>query len=89
MLDCRTQARTWELLRLTRMPAVRVEMGYLSNMGDLRRLIDPRVPRRRRRGILVAVKRLYLHGQDDQPTGTFTFGDVLARELERDEAKAI
>ena len=24
-------------------------------------------------GVLVGVKRLYLQGQDDQPTGTFTF----------------
>ena len=89
MHDCRTQARTWELLRLTRMPAVRVEVGYLSNMGDLRRLMDPAFRDVVAEGILVAVKRLYLLGQDDQPTGTFTFGDVLARELERDQAKAI
>jgi N-acetylmuramoyl-L-alanine amidase len=89
MQDCRTQARTWELLRLTRMPAVRVEVGYLSNMGDLRRLMDPVFRDVVAEGILVAVKRLYLLGQDDQPTGTFTFGDVLARELERGEAKAI
>ena len=89
MQDCRTQGRTWELLRLTRMPAVRVEVGYLSNMGDLRRLMDPAFRDVVAEGILVAVKRLYLLGQDDQPTGTFTFGDVLARELERDQAKAI
>ena len=89
MHDCRTQGRTWELLRLTRMPAVRVEVGYLSNMGDLRRLMDPAFRDVVAEGILVAVKRLYLLGQDDQPTGTFTFGDVLARELERDQAKAI
>jgi N-acetylmuramoyl-L-alanine amidase len=89
MQDCRTQARTWELLRLTRMPAVRVEVGYLSNMGDLRRLMDPVFRDVVAEGILVAVKRLYLLGQDDQPTGTFTFGDVLARELDRGEAKAI
>jgi N-acetylmuramoyl-L-alanine amidase len=88
MHDCRTQGRTWELLRLTRMPAVRVEVGYLSNMGDLRRLMDPAFRDVVAEGILVAVKRLYLLGQDDQPTGTFTFGDVLARELERDQAKA-
>ena len=36
-----TQARTWELLRLTRMPTVRVEIGYLTNLGDRRRLLDP------------------------------------------------
>ena len=63
------------------MPAVRVEVGYLSNMGDLRRLMDPAFRDVVAEGILVAVKRLYLLGQDDQPTGTFTFGDVLAREL--------
>ena len=89
MHDCRTQGRTWELLRLTRMPAVRVEVGYLSNMGDMRRLMDLAFRDVVAEGILVAVKRLYLLGQDDQPTGTFTFGDVLARELERDQAKAI
>jgi N-acetylmuramoyl-L-alanine amidase len=32
-------------------------------------------------GILVAVKRLYLLGENDQPTGTFTFGDLLRNEL--------
>jgi N-acetylmuramoyl-L-alanine amidase len=89
MHDCRSQARTWELLRLTRMPAVRVEVGYLSNMGDLRRLMDPAFRDVVAEGILVAVKRLYLLGQNDQPTGTFTFGDVLARELERGEVKAV
>ena len=86
MLDLGTQARTWELLRLTRMPTVRVEIGYLTNMGDRRRLLDPAFRDIVAEGILVGVKRLYLMGQDDQPTGTFTFSDVLARELERSEA---
>ena len=49
----------------------------------------PGVPQHRRRGLLVAVKRLYLDGQDDQPTGTFTFSDLLARERERDPAEAV
>jgi N-acetylmuramoyl-L-alanine amidase len=86
MLDLGTQARTWELLRLTRMPTVRVEIGYLTNMGDRRRLLDPAFRDVVAEGVLVGVKRLYLQGQDDQPTGTFTFSDVLARELERSEA---
>lgn len=38
LLDCHTHPRTWDLLRLTRMPAVRVELGYLSNEADERRL---------------------------------------------------
>ena len=86
MLDLGTQARTWELLRLTRMPTVRVELGYLTNMGDRRKLLDPVFRDVVAEGVLVGVKRLYLQGQDDQPTGTFTFSDVLARELERSES---
>ena len=38
LLDCRTHPRSWDLLRLTRMPAIRVELGYLSNEADARRL---------------------------------------------------
>lgn len=89
MLDCRTQGRTWELLRLTRMPTVRVEVGYLSHLGDRRRLLDPAFRDVVAEGILVGVKRLYLLGQDDQPTGTFTYADVLAYEMERGGAQAI
>jgi N-acetylmuramoyl-L-alanine amidase len=85
MVDLGTQARTWELLRLTRMPTVRVELGYLTNMGDRRKLLDTVFRDVVAEGVLVGVKRLYLLGQDDQPTGTFTFSDVLARELERSE----
>ncbi len=42
LVDCRTQAKTWDLLRLTRMPAVRVEVGYLTHSGDAARLTQPR-----------------------------------------------
>jgi N-acetylmuramoyl-L-alanine amidase len=89
MLDCGTQARTWELLRLTRMPAVRVELGYLTHIGDRSKLLHPGFRDVVAEGILVAVKRLYLLGQNDQPTGTFTFSDVLAHEVNRNQAQAI
>ena len=39
--DCRVQHKTWELLRLTRMPTVWVEAGYLSNPDDAARWSDP------------------------------------------------
>jgi N-acetylmuramoyl-L-alanine amidase len=41
LLDCRVHPRTWDLLRLTRMPAVRVELGYVSHPEDHRRLTSP------------------------------------------------
>src|SRR5690349_18215198 len=41
MHDCRTHAKTWDLLRLTRMPTVRVDLGYLTSPADRERLIDP------------------------------------------------
>ena len=32
--DCRTHGRTWDLLRLTRMPTVQVDVGYITNPRD-------------------------------------------------------
>ena len=80
MLDCGVHPRPWELLRLTRMPAVRVEIGYLTNTRDREALLDPGFRDVVAEGILVAVKRLYLLGQNDKPTGTFTFSDILEHE---------
>src|SRR5690606_26711928 len=39
--DCRTHAKTWDLLRLTRVPAVRVEVGYLTSTDDRLLLAEP------------------------------------------------
>lgn len=85
LLDCRTHPKTWDTLRLTRCTAVRVEIGYLTNAEDRARLADPTFRDVVAEGILVAVKRLYLLGKNDQPTGTFTFADVLAHELAKAE----
>ncbi len=40
LVDCRIHGKTWDLLRLTRMPAVRIEFGYLSSPSDAQRLAD-------------------------------------------------
>ncbi|SDC80417.1 N-acetylmuramoyl-L-alanine amidase [Actinokineospora iranica] len=83
--DCGAHPKTWEMLRLTRCTAVRIEIGYLTNDDDRRRLSDPAFRDIVAEGIVVAVKRLYLLGENDQPTGSFTFADVLAHELAKAE----
>jgi len=41
-IDCRVHGRTWEILRLTRMPAVRVDVGYLTSPVEAAALADPK-----------------------------------------------
>jgi N-acetylmuramoyl-L-alanine amidase len=65
----RIHGKTWALLRLTRMPAVRVELGYLTSDRDRAMLRDPRFRDTMAEGLLVAVQRLYLPVADDPPTG--------------------
>ena len=80
MTDCRVHHRTWDILRLTKMPAIQVELGYLSNDAERSRLVRDEFRNTLADGILVAVKRLYMDGRDDPHTGTFTFSELLAHE---------
>jgi N-acetylmuramoyl-L-alanine amidase len=59
LLDCRSHRKTWELLRTTRMPAVRVEFGYLTNPGDAARLATPEFRDALAEAVVVAIQRLY------------------------------
>ena len=38
LLNCQTHAKSWDLLRLTVAPTVRIDLGYLSNPKDAKRL---------------------------------------------------
>jgi N-acetylmuramoyl-L-alanine amidase len=67
--DNRIHPKSWTLLRLTRMPAVRVELGYLTSPIDRPRLLDPLFRDTVAEGLLVAIQRLYLNQADDPPTG--------------------
>jgi len=69
MLSCQTHAKTWDLLRHTHMPAVRIEVGYLTNAADAERLASPSFRDTVAEGIVVAVQRLYLPPEEDAPTG--------------------
>jgi N-acetylmuramoyl-L-alanine amidase len=84
--DCRTHGRTWDLLRLTRMPTVQVDVGYVTSPHDHRLLVTPQARDSISEGILAAVKRLYLLGKNDRPTGTFTFAELLAHERSVEQA---
>ena len=84
--DCRTHGRTWDLLRLTRMPTVQVGVGYITNPHDRAMLVDAEFRDSLAEGILAAVKRLP-PGQNDRPTGTFTFAELLAHEMSVEQAR--
>lgn len=70
LLDCRAHPKTWGLLRLTKMPTIRIEAGYLTNPGDRDRLHRPEFRDAVAEAICAAVQRLFLPPDDDAPTGT-------------------
>ncbi|WP_291314466.1 N-acetylmuramoyl-L-alanine amidase [Corynebacterium sp. UBA2622] len=78
--NCFNHGRTWELLRMTKMPSIEVVLGYLTNPGDVAVVTDPRQRDAIAEAIVVAIKRLYLLEEDDMPTGTYTFSELLREE---------
>lgn len=76
MVDLGAHARSWDVLRLTNIPSVQLELGYLSNKEDAARLVDPIFRQIIADSIVVAVQRLYLLDEDDHPTGTMAVHDV-------------
>ncbi|MGH8969894.1 MAG: N-acetylmuramoyl-L-alanine amidase [Actinomycetes bacterium] len=70
LLNCRSHPKTWDLLRRTRMPAVRVEVGYVTNPGDAARLSDPAFRDVVAEAVVAAVQRLYLPADEDAETGS-------------------
>jgi N-acetylmuramoyl-L-alanine amidase len=76
MLNCRTHAKSWDLLRLTFAPCVRVDLGYLSNPSDAKKLSDPKFRDQLAEAMIVAIQRLYLSVEDDAKTGTLRISDL-------------
>ncbi|MFO8075943.1 MAG: peptidoglycan-binding protein [Actinomycetota bacterium] len=60
--DCRSHARTWTILRETRMPFVVVEPGFVTAPEDAARLADP-VEQDRIAGALTRALRQFLHAE--------------------------
>jgi N-acetylmuramoyl-L-alanine amidase len=63
---------------MTRMPAVRVDVGYVTNPGDAARLADPAFRDVVAEGIVVAVQRLYLAPEADPHTGVLRVDEIRA-----------
>ena len=76
LLDCRTHPQSWDLLRLTRMPAVEICCGYLTNPHDAARLREPEFRDTIAEAVLAAVQRLYLPVADDPGTGQLRLADL-------------
>jgi N-acetylmuramoyl-L-alanine amidase len=83
LLNCRTHAMTWDLLRLTKAPAVRIDVGYASNPGDASRLARPDFRDVIAESLLIAIQRLYLSTEDDAKTGTLRISDLRSAGLRR------
>lgn len=75
-LNCRSHAKTWDSLRLTKAPAVRVDLGYVSNIGDAERLSRPEFRDTVAESFIIAIQRLYLATEDDAKTGTLRISDL-------------
>ena len=83
LLNCRTHAKTWDILRLTQAPAVRVDLGYLSNSGDSARLARPDFRDTLAEAFIIAIQRLYLSAEDDAKTGTLRLSDLRSAGIRR------
>lgn len=88
LTDCRSHARTWPLLRRTRMPAVRLDFGYLSHEGDAAALADPHTLDHIAEAVVVALQRVYLGESDTARTGVLRLDD-LRRHLETMRAQQV
>jgi N-acetylmuramoyl-L-alanine amidase len=75
-LNCRAHAKTWDSLRLTSAPAVRVDLGYITNEGDAARLARAEFRDTVAESFIIAIQRLYLSVEDDAKTGTLRISDL-------------
>lgn len=57
LVDGRTDAKTWGVLRETRMPAVQAEIGFLSNPEEESMLAEPGFPQKIADAIFAALRR--------------------------------
>lgn len=76
LLNCRIHSKTWDLLRLIKAPIVRIELGFETNSGDVKRVSDPAFRETVVEALVVAIQRLYLSAENDAKTGTLKISDL-------------
>ena len=74
--NCRTHVKTWDILRLTQSPSVRIDLGYKSNPGDSERYARAEFRDLISESLVIAIQRLYLAAEDDAKTGTLRISDL-------------
>jgi N-acetylmuramoyl-L-alanine amidase len=63
---------------------VRIDLGYLSNEGDVKRLADLAFRETVVESIMVAIQRLYLSAENDAKTGTLKISDLRKAGIRKD-----
>lgn len=76
--DLRSHARSWDFLRRTAMPAVCVDIGYVTHAGDAARLADPAFRDVVAEAVVIAVQRVYLNPDEDAHTGVLRLDQLRA-----------
>lgn len=74
--DCRSHMKSWDSLSMLRTPKVHIVAGYLSSPYDRAMLADPEVRDTLAEAIVVALQRVYLHGDADPETGTLSVSAI-------------
>ncbi len=78
LFDAHTHPMTWDLLRLTRMPAVHIDLGYLTHPGDAALLAREDIRDTLAEALIVAVQRVFLPDDQDPPTGALELSALAA-----------
>ena len=83
LVNCRTHAKAWDLLRLTRAPAVHINLGFVTSPSDVERISRSDFRDVIAEALVIAIQRLYLAAEDDAKTGTLRIADLRKAGIRR------
>ena len=83
LVNCRTHAKAWDLLRLTRAPSVHINLGYVTSPSDVERISRSDFRDVIAEALVIAIQRLYLAAEDDAKTGTLRIADLRKAGIRR------